>query len=99
MSLVRVKKVGVKLSGGLWDSQAWRPFCPYLSWARLQPPRPSLSSKGWIPTVAIQEAAARRPPEARLKRPEKFIKIKRLRDCKPGSHPNLVGDPIFEPLL
>ena len=28
MSLVRVKKVGLKLSGGLGDAQARRPFCP-----------------------------------------------------------------------
>ena len=41
----------VKLSGTLWGSWAGKPFCPPFL-VGLQPPRPSLGSKGQIPTVA-----------------------------------------------
>jgi len=53
--------------------------------------------------LLISEGAAKKSLEARLKGPEKFIKIRgpemRLRECKPCSHPNLARDLNLDPLL
>ena len=54
--------------------------------------------------MIIKGGAVKKPLEARLKGPEKLIKIRRppetrLKECRPYTHPDLVRDPILEPLL
>ena len=45
--------------------------------------------------MLIKEGAARKPPEARLKGPEKLIKIRRPNHLRPCTHPNLVSNPAL----
>ena len=69
----------------LWGSWAWRPYCPPFL---LQPPWPF--PKGQL---LIKGGTAKKPTEARLKRPEKLIKIRGLDHLRPCTHPNLVSTP------
>ena len=54
---------------------------------RLQPPWPSLSSKGQIQTLLTKGGAAKKPSEANQ------------RECSPWRHPNCVSNPTLELLL
>ena len=71
----------------LWGSWAWRPYCPPFL---LQPPRPF--PKGQL---LIKGGTAKKPPEARLKRPEKLIKIRGLDHLRPCTHANLASTPTL----
>ena len=67
----------------------------------------SLHDPPWVPKGRSEQlpnkgGAERKPPEARLKAPEKLIKLRRppetrLRECRPCTYPNLVSNSTLEP--
>ena len=51
--------------------------------------------KGRFEQMLIKGGAAMKPPEARLKGPERLIKIRRPNHARPCMHPNLVSNPTL----
>ena len=75
----------LKPSGALWGSWARRPFLSRVSCRQDS----SLHGLPWVPKgrfeqLLIKGGTAKKPPEARLKGPEKLIKIRRLTTWGPA---------------
>ena len=63
----------------MWGSQAQRPFCPPFLAVKTSFCDLPRVLKGRFKHLLVKEEAAKKPPEARLKGPEKLIRIRRLR--------------------
>ena len=75
-------KEKLKTRRTLWGFQARKPFClPVFIWVRLQPPWPSLSSKGQIRTVANQGRSSQETTWGQIKGTREAHQIRRLSTC------------------
>ena len=83
-------------SRALWGSWTWRFLLSPISFRQVC----SLHDLPWVPKgrfeqLLIKGGAARKPPEARLKGPEKLIKIRKPDHLRPCTQPNPVSNPTL----